>query len=215
MKKELQSLHSLLVEGVKNPEKIPPYLRYLADPIVIHDRWNKVRYPSQTTKLDKFRENNRWALIVLDACRYDRFDLISSEYLDVKTQPIAAAAHNTFGYLRECWDGCYDVDYVTGAAPVTTQAFDFSKDSIKADGLVFENEELKQKYKGYIPTDHIENIIEVWRESWDESLGVCPPEPVTDRAVAMAPESTQLVVHYFQPHEPYIGEKKKDTRKCR
>jgi hypothetical protein len=147
-------------------------------------------------------------LVVLDACRFDRFQKLAPEYLDVQTERVAANADNTFGYLRTCWDGSYDVQYVTGAAPVTTQEFDFSDEDLQADGLVFEGKELQRMYQGFVPADHISDIVEVWRDSWDESLGVCPPEPVTDRAIALAPQSPRLVVHYFQPHEPYIGETK-------
>jgi hypothetical protein len=149
--------------------------------------------------------NDSWALIVLDACRYDRFRDIYPEYIEAETTPVAAAAKDTFGYLRKCWPEEYDVDYVTGAAPVTTQEFEFSEDE-KADGLVFEGKDLYNIYGGYVPVDHINNIIEVWQDAWDESLGVCPPEPVTDRAIKVAPRSEQMVVHYFQPHEPYIGD---------
>ncbi|MDL0145391.1 hypothetical protein [Halobacterium salinarum] len=209
-KRLLGTIYESAIRGIKNPQNIPPFLRNRIQsfPPRPHDYWYQLHYDSQSTKLNKFREDEEWALIVLDACRHDRFSKIAPNYIDVNIEPVAAEAEDTFGYLRTCWSGEHDVDYVTGAAPVTNQEFDFSNETIEADGLTFKGEGLKNMYKGYIPSDHISNIIEVWRDAWDESLGVCPPEPVTDRAIDIAPSSQRMVVHYFQPHEPYIGETK-------
>jgi hypothetical protein len=203
-------LRSLISKAIPNPKEIFPFvnrqLRQL--PGRAHDQLCKLRYTGQKSKLLDFRSHGSWALIVLDACRFDRFDKIAPEYLDLNINPVAAAATDTFGYLRKCWNDDYKIKYITGAAPVTSQDFDWSKENVTADGLVFSGESLYNMYQGYTPTNHITDIIEVWRESWDESLGVCPPEPVTDRAITQSTNSNHMVVHYFQPHEPYIGKTK-------
>lgn len=206
----IRRLAGLVKKGVLNPGVASKFIskRIKNSPARIHNELLKYLYPSQESKLSNLRSSNNWALIVLDACRFDRFDQLASEYIEVETIPVSAAANDTFGYLRKCWSEKYNVDYVSGAAPVTTQDFDFSDDSIKADGIKFEGEELYRMYQGYTPSDHISNIYEVWKTSWDESLGVCPPEPVTDKALEIAPDADRLVVHYFQPHEPYIGDTK-------
>lgn len=202
------STFELLLKGINKPIKVPRYIWENTQPSRIHDKVVDLRYPAQESKLDELRKGNSWALIVLDACRFDRFMNISQEYMDVEVEPISAAATNTFKYQKKCWPDEYDVDYITGAAPVTSQEFDFSDKNLKADGIAHKGDTLRDMYGGYIPNDHISNIIEVWREAWDESLGVCPPEPVTDRSIEMAPDSEKLVIHYFQPHEPYIGKTK-------
>lgn len=50
-------------------------------------------------------------------------------------------------------------------------------------------------------------LDEVWRTEWDEVQGTVPPEPVTDHALAAARsgEYERLIVHYMQPHFPFIG----------
>lgn len=51
-------------------------------------------------------------------------------------------------------------------------------------------------------------LDEVWRYGWDDELGTVPPRPVTDRAISVARERSpdRLVVHYMQPHVPFIAD---------
>jgi len=46
----------------------------------------------------------------------------------------------------------------------------------------------------------------VWYSGWDDNLGTTPPDRVTD--VAISKNASPMVVHYFQPHAPFIGEPK-------
>jgi len=52
-------------------------------------------------------------------------------------------------------------------------------------------------------------VDEVWRDGWDEELGTVPPRVVTDRAITAAREHgpDRLIVHYMQPHQPFVGER--------
>jgi hypothetical protein len=58
------------------------------------------------------------------------------------------------------------------------------------------------KYEG-----QFHHIDHVWDWGWDDDLKVTPPEPVTDAALQAMEEypEKRLVVHYMQPHTPYIG----------
>lgn len=51
-------------------------------------------------------------------------------------------------------------------------------------------------------------LDEVWRDGWNDELGTVPPRTVTDRAISAGREREpeQLIVHYMQPHQPFIGE---------
>lgn len=52
---------------------------------------------------------------------------------------------------------------------------------------------------------YIHNLLE---EAWDDELGTVPPNAVTEvarRAVECFPQK-RLIVHYMQPHYPFIGE---------
>lgn len=52
-------------------------------------------------------------------------------------------------------------------------------------------------------------VEEVWRDSWKDELGTTPPRPVTNRAISTAREADfdRFIVHYMQPHQPFIGER--------
>ena len=59
----------------------------------------------------------------------------------------------------------------------------------------------------YLDADRFGALDEVWKYAWDDSLGTVPASAVTDRAIALArshaPE--RLVVHYMQPHHPFVA----------
>jgi len=58
----------------------------------------------------------------------------------------------------------------------------------------------------YLDADAFAALDEVWKYAWDDDVGTVPPEAVTDRAVALARERDpdRLVVHYMQPHHPFV-----------
>jgi hypothetical protein len=49
-------------------------------------------------------------------------------------------------------------------------------------------------------------LDEVWKYEWDDDLGTIHPRPLTDRAIAVARDldPERLIVHYMQPHYPFI-----------
>ncbi|GAI95695.1 unnamed protein product, partial [marine sediment metagenome] len=60
---------------------------------------------------------------------------------------------------------------------------------------------------GYRVSDHFNEIIDVWKHGWDTELGTIPPWNI-NKAVLDLPTRKNLLIHYMQPHEPYIGETK-------
>lgn len=56
--------------------------------------------------------------------------------------------------------------------------------------------------------DQFHALDEVWRYAWDDERGTVLPRPVTDRAVAhgRSTDSDRLVVHYMQPHVPFLSD---------
>lgn len=51
-------------------------------------------------------------------------------------------------------------------------------------------------------------LDEVWRtDYWDENRGAMPPRPLTDAAIQRWREdsSKRMIVHYMQPHYPFIA----------
>ena len=58
----------------------------------------------------------------------------------------------------------------------------------------------------YLDAGSFAALDEVWKYAWDDELGTVPAAAVTDRAVATARERDpdRLVVHYMQPHHPFV-----------
>jgi hypothetical protein len=58
----------------------------------------------------------------------------------------------------------------------------------------------------YLDADGFAALDEVWKYAWDERLATVPAQAVTDRAIALARERApeRLVVHYMQPHHPFV-----------
>ncbi|SDE91581.1 alkaline phosphatase family protein [Halorientalis regularis] len=58
----------------------------------------------------------------------------------------------------------------------------------------------------YLDADAFAALDEVWKYAWDDDIGTVRAAAITDRAVALArnrnPE--RLVVHYMQPHHPFV-----------
>lgn len=130
--------------------------------------------------IDPFEED--WDnLLVLDACRYDSFARRSG--LPGRLERRRSKGSTTVEFLRATVDGAdlRDTVYVT-ANPQLHQ----HRESIRA---------------------RFHDVIDVWREAgWDEESGTVLPETVTEHARRAAREypHKRLVVHYIQPHYPFI-----------
>lgn len=134
------------------------------------------------------------ALIILDACRYDMFSEIVHEYLDGELRCVVSPASVTIEWLKRVWSGnaWRDTVYVS-ASPM-----------INKRGLL----------RGFDARDMFLYVEEVWDWGWSESMSTVPPDKV-NLAVKVAmtklklrnliyPRDYRLIVHYVQPHAPYI-----------
>lgn len=163
-------------------------------PAALHSRLVTADLPRQYTGLQSLRQKEEFLLVVLDACRYDIFAEIAPEYLEFeRLGPVQSEGHNTFEYVARCWPDEYsDVQYISAATPVNSDP-----------RSAYDEDTLATLYNNYVPSEHLPNLRDVWNESWDESIGITPPAPVTD--AALEAEGRRVVAHYFQPHAPYIG----------
>lgn len=182
-------------KGIHNPRSIPPFLR---NQLLDVGRKAATRAaiqgkPLQGMLLDDLRAGDDWLLIVLDACRYREFAELAPKVFDGDLTQAVAEGRNTFEYVRLCWPDTYpDVTYVSGAVPINSTQIDF------------DDQHFQSLYDGYVPKKHIGRIVDAWSSQWDMSLGVVPAWGVTEEAMKHL-DTSQLVVHYFQPHAPYIG----------
>jgi hypothetical protein len=158
----------------------------------IADQIGKRYYPNQKPLLDELRRRDEYAIVVFDALRYDVAADILPQYLQGSLSPIWSAAHDTFEYGRLCWgDDVYQTTYCSGAVPLN------SRDTVNHD-------EFNSLYEGFRPGEHLPNLVDAWETAWNRSLGTVSPEQLSELALDYI-DRNELVVHYQQPHAPYIG----------
>jgi len=146
-----------------------------------------MKYRVETVK--GFFEDEVDVLIILDACRYDYFALCN----DIKGEllKLYLKCESTLSWFNKTWQEYRDAVYISANPNINSREI----------GHLHYAKNLFKK------------IIDVWDFGWDEKLGTVPPETVTEVAKNFMDEN--LVVHYIQPHAPYIGEPKLDISSWR
>ncbi|WP_324665338.1 alkaline phosphatase family protein [Haloarcula sediminis] len=171
--------------GILSPERIR---RGLASPNLFLREANRLYHrrlytrPYNTSGVDLFGED--WDnLLILDACRYDMF--ADQSTLPGRLESRQSRGSSTREFLRANFAGkeLHDTVYVT-ANPQFYRHSDWLDASFHA-------------------VDHI------WKtDGWDEDHRTVLPETTTEHALSAAeryPEK-RLLVHYIQPHYPFIVE---------
>ena len=117
-------------------------------------------------------------LIILDACRYDLFAEINTIEGDLE-QTYSSASNTREFFQRELTSSYPDTIYLTA------------------------NPNLRPEYERLFY-----RVVRLWEDEWDEDLKTVTPDRVTERALESAREfpDKRLVVHFVQPHRPFIGE---------
>jgi hypothetical protein len=67
----------------------------------------------------------------------------------------------------------------------------------------------------FCDADEFHTLDEIWKYAWDENQGTVLPRPVTDRAIRHGRnnDAERLLVHYIQPHVPFLVEESKEISK--
>lgn len=124
-------------------------------------------------------------LIILDACRYDYFKKVYQDFLAGKLKKVLSPATRTEEWLKKTFRGYYeDIVYIS-ANPIINSKF-----------IVWD----------FCAKEHFYEIIDVWYWGWDEDYGTVPPWKVNQavQKVVKKYSNKRLVIHYMQPHAPYI-----------
>lgn len=124
-------------------------------------------------------------VLLLDACRFDLYESVVGDGDHPGTlEQRRSCASGTPAYLRENFASgtFHDLVYVTANPYVATEV----------DAETFH------------AVDH------VWRDGWDDELGTVLPETMRERALAAAERypDKRLLVHFNQPHIPFVGEER-------
>jgi hypothetical protein len=126
-------------------------------------------------------------LIVLDACRHDLFENFAPEHPVYKrfqsVEPVYSCASASQEWLRKAFKNSRhnilsETHYITANGWAETE----------------------------LDKNQFGSIKHVWKWAHDPELGTVPPEPVTNQAILTYREQNpnRLIVHYMQPHAPFI-----------
>lgn len=189
----------LLKKGVKNPTRAIRYVaRKFGDRAIdfygtAHQQVH--RYPDQAELIHDFvNANDEFALVVLDACRYDKFQSVIGNYIQGDNSAAWSPGSLTPEWGPKVWDQQYDLTYISsnpiiGSFEYAPRNNDFG-------------------YETFCAADHVSEFVDAYNFGWDEDDRTVRPEVMTDTALKVAARDTptRMVVHYLQPHLPFVGE---------
>lgn len=117
-------------------------------------------------------------LIILDACRYDLFE--KHNPLSGNLERVVSKGSQTVEFLRANFPGDEygSIVYVSANPNIV---------------------HLDTRFHAR---------VDLWESHWEEELNVVPPASVTNEAQRIADKypNKRLIVHYMQPHFPFIGQ---------
>lgn len=129
---------------------------------------------------ERFVEKDWDNLIILDGCRYDTFKEVN--WIDGSCGQCTSPASESLSFIEENFIGqnLHDTVYVSG-----------------------------NPYLYEIPDGTFHALYSCVESDWDGELETVPPEPIVDEAVDASHKHPhkRLIVHFMQPHAPFIGER--------
>lgn len=164
-------------KAIQNPGEIPPFLQRKFEEFCISAPGAAYLRLRYGDTVDHLSAD--WDnLVILDACRYDTFADLSTLDGDLEWRLSPASA--TMYWLMNLVEGqmFHDTVYVSA------------------------NPRISRYDENFHAVDH------VWDWGWDDDLKITPPEPVVEATLQAYHEypNKRVVVHFMQPHQPYIGE---------
>lgn len=128
-------------------------------------------------------------LIVLDACRYDYFKEecdLSGTLSKARSPAFEGKGAPTSVWYRNVFLKKYPNTIHISSHPRVNS---------------------KMEVEGFEGFKHFEEVIDLWDTGWDEEFGTVMPEDVTDAAIKTVQDQPEkrLIVHYMQPHTPYLS----------
>lgn len=135
-------------------------------------------------------------LIILDACRFDIFRELYSDYFEGDLKKVESVGSSTPEWASKTFRKRHNITYFS------------SNPFINGSGVPI-NEVGWGSGCGYewSASDHITTVIDVWEECWDEDLGTVLPEDMNEKVLEnkyLLEGNGRTIIHYMQPHAPYI-----------
>ena len=144
---------------------------------------------SQREKIYKFFKDSRALLVVLDACRYDA--LLDSTHvlcpLKVRVSKVLSSGSCTIDWLLNTFTEPIDAVYVS-ANPLACYIL------------------RKGEWRGRKFPAPFKGVVDVSARFWDGNVGTVRAEYVNLAATRYLLEGENIIVHYIQPHPPFVVE---------
>ncbi len=157
----------------------------------------------------RFLESDWDYAIVLDACRYDVFSEVYDEYLDGDLEKRWSTGSSTPEWAYRTFTDVHDIAYFSGNPFINNLGIPLNELKWGASC----------DYE-WAASDHISDVYDVWQTGWDDDLETVPPESIVEayrNNRSAAAEADRVVLHYMQPHAPYLargkGQKLKQIQK--
>jgi len=141
-------------------------------------------------KIIKVMEEDWHYLIILDACRYDYFSSIYKFFFSGELYKGISLSSSTPDWCMKSFTDYYsDVIYISGNPYI--------------------NSKIKLIKNGFDAKRHFYKVIDAWDFCWNERVGVVLPEKINAAVLSVFNEfpEKRMIIHFLQPHEPYISEK--------
>lgn len=150
-------------------------------------------YPSKSSKGKDVVDEEWDYLILLDACRYDTFEKIN--WLEGNLKKWQSKGSASIEFLKKNFSGNHeDIVYVSANPYVNTNFTEH------------------RHWEGYDGSKHFHKVFPVFmndENTYSDKKSVATPEKVTQKALEVKDRypDKRIIVHYMQPHRPFIGEK--------
>lgn len=147
-------------------------------------------------------------LVVLDTCRNDALAAVAAEYdFLADRETVWSPGSTSAEWVAHTFDRAYAPAVAhTGYVTANPHSEEVLRNRLMPPQYVA----VPAAWTDWDPVepDGFGLLDEVWADANDERLGVVPPATVTDRAIAAGRDADldRLVVHYMQPHAPYIAD---------
>lgn len=124
-------------------------------------------------------------LIVLDACRYDFFKNNYKDFLSGELSCVYTEGKNTADFINNLLDKSFkDVVYVSTSPWINSKGIG----PLKVNRFVH-------------------SVVDLWDTSWNSEFGTVLPSEVSkhSKEIIGQNQGKRVIIHYMQPHEPYIN----------
>lgn len=146
--------------------------------------------------------NGDWDnLIILDACRYDFFKKAYKDYVEGKLEKRISRGSGTTEWLYKNFKLKYDLTYISANPYINSRGIPIDK--------------LHNNNYSWKATEHFTKIVDVWNFGWDKALKTVPPDKVNEAVLKHKKDNSRTIIHYIQPHRPYVGIKIKKSQNRR